>query len=73
MEHVLALIPRRYHDKAKAVAALLGLIASAIVVAVPTLPPWAPVAVAVLTALGVYAVPAPGYHYERQTRGRHRA
>ena len=54
---LFSLIPESWRPYAKTVVASIGLILSAIVVAVPSVPDWAPVALAFLTALGVYAQP----------------
>lgn len=63
MDHVLALIPRRYHDKAKAIIALLFAILVAVSEAIPTAPNWLTVVITVFGAVAVYSVPAPGYTY----------
>lgn len=54
---LFALIPAAWRPYAKAVVASLGLVLSALAVALPETPEWLPVAVAFLTALGVYAQP----------------
>jgi len=54
---LFSLIPESWRPYAKTVVASIGLVLSAIVVAVPSAPDWAPVALAFLTALGVYAQP----------------
>ena len=58
---LVALLPAIWQPKAKAIVAALGTVLTVVVASVPELPKWASVVVAVLTALGIYAVPAPGY------------
>jgi len=55
--YVLALIPKRFQHVAKALVGLAGVVVTAVVTAVPDLPRWAAVVVAVLTAAGVYQTP----------------
>lgn len=56
MNYVLALIPTRLHDRAKAVIGLLGL-ALTLALALPSAPAWLPILAATLTAYGIYQVP----------------
>lgn len=54
---LFALIPAAWRPYAKAVVATLGLLLQTAVATIPGLPDWVAVAVAFLTALGVYAQP----------------
>ena len=58
---LVTLLPASWRPKVKAIVAAIGTILTVVVVAVPVLPKWASVVVAALTALGIYATPAPGY------------
>lgn len=51
------LLPEKARPYAKSLVAALGLVLSAVAVAIPQAPEWVPVALAFLTALGVYQVP----------------
>ena len=57
MSAILALIPKRYQHAAKAWVAAAATVLTAVVAAVPDLPKWAAVVVAVLGTLGVYGTP----------------
>lgn len=54
---LFALLPEAWQPYAKSVVAAIGLILSAVAVAIPNAPDWVSVAIAFLTALGVYAQP----------------
>lgn len=56
MNYILALIPTRFHDRAKAVIGLVG-IGLTLALALPGAPVWLPLVVGTLTAYGVYQVP----------------
>ena len=57
MNVLLALVPSRYRAAAKAWVAGYAAVLTAVVSAVPHLPKWLAVVVALSSALGVYATP----------------
>lgn len=57
LTQLVSLLPEKLQDKAKAVVAVLGVVVGAVVQATPSHPAWVDVAIAVLTALGVYVTP----------------
>jgi hypothetical protein len=61
------LLPSAWRPYAKTVVASLGLILSALAVALPDVPEWVPVGVSLLTALGVYAQPNGGTEHADET------
>lgn len=65
MNAILAALPASWRKRTKAIVAALGALFSALAVAVPDIPDWVLVVVGILTALGVYATPAPGYTYPK--------
>lgn len=54
---LLALVPKRFQHAAKAVVTAYAAVITAVVAAVPDLPRWLSVVVAVSAAVGVYQVP----------------
>ena len=64
LDRLVSILPESQRDKAKAYVAWLGTVASIVTLVVPVAPRWLTAVVAVLTALGVYATPAPGYQTE---------
>lgn len=58
---LVSLLPVSWQPRAKAIIGAVGVVLAVVVQMVPVLPEWASVAVAALTALGVFATPAPGY------------
>lgn len=63
MDKILAALPRKMRTRTKAIVAAIGAVLLALVQGMPNIHPAIVTIVAVLTALGVYAVPAPGYEY----------
>jgi uncharacterized membrane protein YphA (DoxX/SURF4 family) len=61
MNAFVAMLPASWQPKAKAVVSAIGCILAVVLVVFPVLPDWASAVVAALTALGIYATPAPGY------------
>lgn len=62
LDKLVSILPESQRDKAKAYIAWLGTVASVLVIVLDGTPPrWLVAAIAVLTALGVYAVPNVGY------------
>ena len=56
-DSLVSLLPEKAQPYAKTIVAVLGVIVGAIVSSLDSVPAWLNVVVAVLTALGVYAVP----------------
>lgn len=61
LEKLVVLLPASWQPKAKAIALALGTIAGFVVLYWTDAPEWVSAAVAALTWLGVYHVPAVGY------------
>jgi ABC-type uncharacterized transport system permease subunit len=56
-DSVVSLLPVKVQPYAKTIVAVLGVVVGAVVSSLDSVPSWLNVVVAVLTALGVYAVP----------------
>ena len=61
MEALILALPKPWQDKAKSIVTLVGIVLAVVITAVPSLPKWAMVPVALLTTLLAYQAPAPGY------------
>lgn len=61
MEEIVNLLPVKWQPKAKSVIAAIGSLLVIVVAVVPVMPKWAAAVLGVLTYLGVYHTPAPGY------------
>jgi hypothetical protein len=61
MEAFILSLPKSWQPKAKSLVTLLGVVLAGVVVAVPALPEWAILPVAILTFILTYQTPAPGY------------
>lgn len=61
MEAIVRLLPTSWQPKAKALVTVISIVLTVVVAAVPVLPKWATIVVAVLSGLMVYQTPAVGY------------
>ena len=57
LDSLVSLLPVKVQPYAKTIVAVLGVVVGAVVSSLDSTPAWLNVVVAVLTALGVYAVP----------------
>ena len=63
---IVSLLPAKVQPYAKTIVAVLGVIVGTVVDSLDEVPPWLTLAVAILTALGVYAAPNKDPRAERQ-------
>ena len=61
MEALVALLPQAYQSMAKAIFGAIGITLTVLSTTLPQVPLVITIALAIVTALGIYQAPAPGY------------